>query len=129
MLKDFVIADAVGIRTKDSYFDLHNGFDLVQIRLSPRSNSVELEFGEATTRATGTENAVILRFLDVDWMELSPRAVSAKDVLELGYKEPSDRNHDWLLREDQATSEAHFFLRLAGDEFVRVHARRANAII
>lgn len=73
----------------------------------------------------------MLQFLDVDWIQLSPRALSAGggDVLELGYKGPSDADHDWWLREAQASPDAHLFLRLAGDESVRLHARRARAIV
>jgi hypothetical protein len=109
---------------------LHNQFDLAWIRFSPKDRAVELEF-TATVPTPELPTAIMLQFLDVDWIQLSPHTLSAGsgDILELGYKEPSDTDHDWLLREEQASPNAHFFLRLAGDEFVRLHARRAKAIL
>jgi hypothetical protein len=130
MLKDFVIADAVGIRTQDKYIDLHNEFDLVQIRLGLQERTVELEFSATGSSAAKKPGTILLQFIEVDWIQISPRVllISNREVLELGYKEASDSDHDWLMREEQASPDAHFFLRLSEDEFVRLHARRAKVV-
>ena len=55
---------------------------------------------------------------------MSPGAIAqvSHEISELGYKEPLDFDHDWILSEDQASSADHFFLRLGGDEFIRLHS-------
>jgi hypothetical protein len=131
MLKDFVIDDdSVGIRAQGNYVDLHNEFDLAEIRLNPRKSCVELEFVRSFSGPTKSLARLLLQFHEVDWIQISPGALSCDgEVLELGYKEPSDKNHDWLLHEKQASPDAHLFLRLSKDEFVRVHARKATAAL
>lgn len=131
MLKDFEVVNAVGIRTQGIYFDIHNEFDLVQIRLRPPDRTVELEFAATARKPTGAPATIVLQFLDVDWLQISPRVFLSDncEVLEFGYKEPTDDNHDWLIREVHWSPDLHFFLRLSGDEFVRLLARRAKAIL
>lgn len=132
MLKDFVVEDdSVGILTQRKHVDLHNEFGLEHIHFSLQENMVELGFTRTFFGPTALQTTkLLLQFIEVDWIQISPRILSSKgEVVEIGYKEPSDTNHDWLLTEQQASPEAHFFLRLLGDdEFIRVHARRAKAI-
>lgn len=44
-----------------------------------------------------------------------------RDISELGYKESGNFDHDWLMSEGQKSETDHFFIRLAGDEFIRIH--------
>ncbi|HKU64868.1 MAG TPA: hypothetical protein VJQ06_07410 [Rhizomicrobium sp.] len=128
MLKDFVIADAVGIQMQGKYIDLHNEFDLMQIRLSPQVHVLELEF--AASRPNASPTKFVIQFVEVDWLQISPCALkSGADIVELGYKEPLDNDHDWLMSEEQASPEAHLFLRLSEDEFIRLHAKFAKVIV
>jgi hypothetical protein len=133
VLKDFVIADdSAGIEVGDWYLDMHNEYDLVQIRMSQRERTAELEFiCIAASRAPGHPHTVVLQFTEVDWFQTSPKILDSGSggVLEIGYKEPSDTAHDWLIRERQANPNAHLFFRLTGDEFLRVHARRARILL
>lgn len=132
MLKDFVIDDdSVGLRAQGRYVDLHNEFDLTNIRLNVRERSAELEFARiSSTPGNSPVIQVFLKFLDVDWLQISSGVLSGNgEVLELGYKEPPDNNNDWLAREGQASADAHFFLRLPKDEFVRIHASRATVTL
>jgi hypothetical protein len=74
---------------------------------------------------------VELRFLDVDFVRLSEGALTASnsEIGEMGYKNPTDFDHDWLIGEDEASAADHFFLRLGNDEFIRVHSRSVVATI
>ena len=74
---------------------------------------------------------MVLQFLDVDSIQLSNGILSVDEpyVDDLGYKEPSDTDYDSVMLERDALPAAHFFLRVGGDEFVRVQARRAKAIL
>ena len=126
MLKDFVIADAVAIQVQGKYIDLHNQFDLIEIRINLAGRAAQIEF--AATEPGISPAKIVLRFTDVDWMQISPEALKYTGYIEeLGYKEPMDNDHEWLLREEQASPRAHLFLRLPEDEFVRIHAKRAQA--
>lgn len=68
-----------------------------------------------------------LEFSEVDFLEVSDEigAKGIRDIDELGYKEPTDRDDEWLMSEEQASSRDHLFIRLIGGHFIRVHAKRA----
>ena len=128
MLKDFVIADSVAIQTQEKYVDLHNEFDLTEVRIDLREHKIEIEF--AVVEQRGAPAKITLRFTEVDWMQRSPEALKYPGCIEeLGYKEPLDNDHDWLISESQASPRAHLFIRLPEDEFIRIHSKRAQAVI
>lgn len=134
MLKDFVIVDSAALQAHGRHIDLHNFFELAEIRLNPLSSSVELEFAKKKTvrfADPSDPDKVVIHFSDVDWLELSPGAFAIKsgDIMELGYKEPLDKYHDWLLGEESASHQAHLFFRFENDEFLRVHAKSAKTIV
>jgi hypothetical protein len=62
----------------------------------------------------------------VDYLKLSEGFGTRRtvDVEEFGYKNPGDLDLEWLLREDQATPEDHFIIRLGSDDYVRCHVAR-----
>ena len=132
MLKDFVVADnAVDILAHGKRVDLHNDSNLTEIRFRPMESGVEFEFTEWTETNSEPRIVLVLQFFEVDWIQISPGILidGKGDIAELGYKEPADFDYDWLLKERDASSEAHLFIRFERDQFIRLHARRATAIL
>jgi hypothetical protein len=132
MLKDFLIADNVGVKIGAQYADLHNDYDLTQIRIGSRDSIVEIEFKLRHEAANMQRPAtIVFRFSNVDWFQTSHGVanVGDGDLAEIGYKEPEDTDHNWLIREEQAAAESHMFFRLTNDEYIRIHARKAQALL
>lgn len=130
MEKDFLILDAVAIQIGSDYCDLHNDFDLSSLRVDFADRTLHLWFSPAPTNSSATPNKnVSLSFYDIDYLSVSSALLArmTQDVVEIGYKNPDDFDHDWLIRESQATSADHLFIRFSGDEFIRVHSKVAVA--
>ncbi|MDX3774721.1 hypothetical protein QE250_11395, partial [Chromatiaceae bacterium AAb-1] len=70
---------------------------------------------------------VSIKFLDVDYFELSPNFAGQLtcDLEEMGYKNPGDKDVDWLISENKSTEADHLLFRFSNDEFVRIHAKKA----
>lgn len=132
MIKNFVVADSVGIKVGVRYADLHNDYDFAQVRLSAREAIVEIEFKLSLDNSTSSlPESIVLQFRNVDWFETSHGVAGRdnSDLVEVGYKDPGDTDYDWLIREEQATPGSHMFFRLPSDEFIRIHARSASALL
>jgi hypothetical protein len=130
MTKNFRVADAVAIEVGDIYADLHNDFDLRSLEIDFAEKAVRLVFARAVdARGSYSCSRLTLTFVGVDYLNASPGAIAVmgRDVSEIGYKEPLDFDYDWLMGESQASPADHFFLRFAGDEFIRLHGASALA--
>lgn len=124
MDRNFSVADAVGIQVSGSYFDLHNDFYLCELTVTLIDRNVCLQFNRRDDSGdSADEQVLLLKFIDVDYLDVSPGVLRMMicDIVELGYKKASDFDHDWLMSEHQAVAADHFFLRLSGDEFIRIH--------
>ena len=124
MKMNFSLSDAVAIQAGSEYYDLHNCFDLVGLTVSFTERKVEVQFG--FSNRSGCEKIatdLIISFFDVDYVDFSSGILRnmIRDISELGYKKPDDFDHDWLMSEDQKSETDHFFIRLSGDEYIRVH--------
>lgn len=131
MLKNFVVADSVGIKVGVQYVDLHNDYDFAQVRLSAREAMIEIEFKLRSDQgASSLPDSIVLQFRNVDWFQTSHGVAGRanSDLVEIGYKNAGDTDHDWLIREEQAAPGSHLFFRLPGDEFIRIHARNVSAL-
>lgn len=124
MNKNFSLADAVAVQVGSEYYDLHNCFDLAGVAVSFIDRKVEVRF-VSNDRSCSEKVAkdLFISFTNVDYIDVSPGVLKnmIRDVSELGYKRPDDFDHDWLMSEVQKEETDHFFIRLAGDEFIRVH--------
>jgi hypothetical protein len=130
MDKNFSIANAVAIRVGNDECDLHNDFDLTLLEVDLARRNLRLTFTWAIEAAAPNRNRhLTLAFNEVEFLNVSGGVLGkmVRDVVELGYKSPEDFDHDWLMRERQASPPDHLFVRLAGDEFIRVHSRSALA--
>jgi len=130
MNKNFCVADAVAIQVGGVYADLHNDFNLHSLEIEFTEKVVRLVFTRTVaSRGSNSCRRLTLTFVGLDYLSASPEVITtmARDIAEIGYKGPLDFDHDWLMSEGQAMSADHFFLRLAGDEFVRLHGASASA--
>lgn len=124
MKMNFSLPDAVAVQSGSEYYDLHNCFDLVGFTVSFTDRKVEVKFGyndRLGCKKIATD--LIISFLDVDYIDVSSGVLRnmIRDISELGYKKPDDFDHDWLMSEGQKSETDHFFIRMAGDEYIRVH--------
>ena len=130
MAKNFCVVDAVAIEVGSIYADLHNDFELRSLEIDFTEKVFRLVFARAVgARGPNSCSRLTLTFIGVDYLSVSPGAIAAiaRDITEMGYKGPLDFDHDWLMSEGQASSADHFFLRLTGDEFIRLHGASASA--
>lgn len=130
MNRNFSIADAVAIQVDGSYSDLHNDFDLCELTVNFLERLVRLRF-DRTRNAGPSPNVrrLVLEFVEVDYLDVSPGVLRMMTCYfnEVGYKSPQDFDHDWLMPESQSGIADHIFLRLSGDEFIRLHSNKAIA--
>lgn len=130
LTKNFCVVDAVAIEVGRIYADLHNDFELRSLEIDFTLKVFRLVFVRAVgDRGPNSCSRLTLTFTGVDYMSVSPGAIAAIacGITEIGYKGSLDFDHDWLMSESQASSADHFFLRLTGDEFIRLHGASSLA--
>jgi hypothetical protein len=125
MVKHFRVGQSNELVSGEIVYDLHNLYDYVGCLLKG-NRSFCLFFMPSKTHGTG-HVPIGVEFVDVDILEFSPNfgACCVVDLEEMGYKPPSDRDDNWLLREDQATTSDHLFFRFASNAYIRVHSKQA----
>ena len=124
MKRNFMIGQSNEIIYKGKVFDLHNEYDLENLRFGP--DHVALLSFEPNSQHGKEGLSLVLNFNLVDFIELSQIFSSHRnrDLDEIGFIGAKQRDDSWLLDEDQATSADHLFFRL-GSGFVRIHAQEA----
>ena len=127
MDKNFSVAQANEIVHEGCVYDLHNHYDFCELRIFDDCR-VRLAFVRNVDYGADNLSRLLLTFEGVDYLEISPGFGTRPihDVLELGYKAPGDRDDAWLMSEEQAGREDHFFIRL-DTSVIRIHALRARA--
>ena len=126
MKKDFEVGQSNEIIKAGKIYDLHNLYDFVGIVLKTKDRRLQLLF-EPNPEYGKDESPISLIFEEIDYLEFSPnfgtQVISGLD--EMGYKNPKDRDDEWLMDEQQATSNDHLFFRMDGGDFIRVHCKNA----
>lgn len=128
MEKNFLIEGNVCVQSGSEQYDLHNHFSLVDVLVGTYDCSAMLRFKSNDCHAINPNINLVMVFLCIDYLDMSSGVLKGKlmDVEELGYKPPDDFDHDWLVAERKSNKEFHFFIRLIGDEYIRVHAESAE---
>ena len=126
MNKDFEVGQSNELIRQDEIYDLHNLYDFDQISIGGNLR-VQISFTPNVQHGKG-HRPIVLDFEAVDYLELSEQfGVRPISLLEeIGYKNPEDHDHEWLMSERQAMGTDHLFFRLGGDEFIRIHGRQAR---
>lgn len=125
MKKTFRVGQSNEIVSEGRIFDLHNNYDFSGISMSP-GGRVQVSFLPSPDHGRD-ESPLALIFEGVDYIEmrLGLGKSSERDLEEVGYKSPSDRNDAWLLAEEYSTGLDHLFLRFSGEYFLRIHSESA----
>lgn len=121
--------DSISIQAGDQYFDLHNCFDLSGLAIDFAGRQVTLSFNSNQISPKDKTGATLrLVFSEVDFLSLSSGVAMkmVRDIAELGYKPKNDLDHNWLVSEKNRGLDDHLFIRLAGDEFIRIHGTTAE---
>lgn len=133
MEKNFTIEQAVSINYEGQHFDLHNCYDFKKFSFEIGTKTVLLKF-ELNSEFAGSSamvRSIIVKFSGVDFFQLSPQFANfvSDNLSEMGYKNPDDMDHDWLVGESKSTKLDHMFFRLANDEYIRLHSRWAAVVV
>jgi len=127
MKKGFRIGQSNEIVKSGKIYDLHNLYDFVGIILKGKERRLQILF-DPNLEHGKDQLSISLNFEEIDYLEFSPnfgaRVISGLE--EIGYKNPEDRDDEWLMDEQQATSSDHLFFRLDGGDFIRVHCQNAD---
>ena len=129
MKKEFLLGQSNEVIKAGKIYDLHNLYDFVGIVLKGRNRQLRILF---EPRPDFGENGapVSLVFDEIDYLELSLNFSSRviQNLDEMGYKNPDDQDDEWLLDEQQSTPNDHLFIRLEGNDFIRVHCQHADIV-
>lgn len=127
MNKSFEIGQSNEVIKADKIYDLHNQYDFIGVVLETKNRRLQILFEPNPEYGKG-QLPIKLNFEEIDYLEFSPnfgtRYISGLD--EMGYKNPDDRDDEWLLNEQQATCNNHLFFRMDGGAFIRVHCQNAD---
>lgn len=127
MQKGFEIGQSNEVIKGGKIYDLHNQYDLIGVLMLGKARRLRLFFEPNAEHGKGN-CPIFLDFEQLDFIEFSPnfgtRIISGLD--EIGYKNPEDRDDEWLMDERQATPDDHLYFRLDGVDFIRIHCRFAD---
>lgn len=130
MIRNFTIERASALVGPDqSYFDLHNYFNLLAIKIYFHTKQLFLGFECSDIAASPINRPRLeLRFDGVDYLDMSAGLLRNWIVNfdEIGFKQPDDFDLTWLAPEERSASTDHLILRLDGDEYIRIHSRTAD---
>ncbi|MEP1444738.1 MAG: hypothetical protein ABJK37_01315 [Paraglaciecola sp.] len=120
MDKNFIVGQSNELIVEGTMFDLHNDFNLEQVRYDGANLLVELSSVANKQRAS-------LRFDEIKFVLFAKKTNFDNywGIEEFGYKSPDDFDDDWLLSEQQAKLGDHFFIRFIGDDYLRIYSNRA----
>lgn len=129
MKKSFEIGQSNEVIKAGKIYDLHSQYDFIGVVLKAKDRRLQILFEPNPEYGKG-QLPIWLSFEEIDYLEFSPnfgtRVVSG--LSEMGYKNPEDRDDEWLMDEQQATCDEHLFFRLDGGDFIRVHCQYANLV-
>lgn len=131
MISNFSFDGSVGIRLDNKHYDLHSFFSVSRVILDPSEGTVAIEFSSFEEFREQVHGARTLRltFSGVDHVEVSPGLCKSRSdtVDEFGFKDPNDRDDEWLKPTDRAERYDHLFVRFSSLEFVRLACSVARA--
>lgn len=131
MKRNFRLVSSIELQVEGRTFDLHNDYDITSWLMSSEQGSAEIGFSPWSGAGGGARPSLRMNFSGLSALEAGsdPDTVVGSDLVEMGFKNPADRDIDWLLTEDEAEEEDHFFLRLSNDSYLRIAAAEVEVVI
>jgi len=117
MTKTFVVDRGVEIVQEEVTYDLHNNYAISGIAFISEGDLVVI-FNQLKGKGS-----LLIRCVGLDYIAMSICVSRASLIFidEVGYKDPSDNNDEWLMTEEQASSKDHLYFRLEGGGYLRFH--------
>jgi hypothetical protein len=130
MNRNFILSDAVTIEFNEKWFDLHNCFDISKLLYSFTEKKLVLSFSGLPEFLGGTPT-VTMEFSEILRISHSPGLLDLEEptLIEMGFKNPDDYDHDWIIEENMATTDDDFFIRFVKDEYLRIHCKHLVASV
>lgn len=126
MNKNFVINQSVYLVYDNIFYDLHNDYKFHELNIRNEKREIILTWIKRNEEWVNTEtaNEIKLYFKDVSYFQMSENFLKdgTERIEEIGYKEPSDFDLDWLNFEGSQSALQHMFLRFQYDEFIRIYS-------
>lgn len=129
MERNFKIEKEIELHVGEDWYDLKNDYFLSGLWVDATTGDVQIIFENqaklGSPDSSGRRVAVV--FSDVLHFEISESFVPRinTELLRIGFKDRSDGDIDWLLREEQCKKDDHLLFCLGNDEHVRIFARKA----
>jgi hypothetical protein len=128
MRREFKIGQSNEVIKAGRTYDLHNDYVSTAIIFDARSNSLKVIFKKVAEDDAGRHVALV--FHEVDILEFSGNfgAGGASGLDEIGYKDVSDYDYEWLSGEAQSTTTDHLIIRFDSNATLRLHSARADFV-
>jgi len=120
--KNFTVGQANEILSGGKIYDLHNHYDFGGITIA--SNGCASVWFTANGEHGKGLPPVTLDMEGIDFLAMSSGVAMGRvrDLDEVGYKQASDQDLNWLLPEQAASDDDHLVLSFGPSDFLRIHA-------
>ena len=130
MQKEFTIDQMIALKGADYYYDLHNDYDLVELK--HENLCVELSFSKTKGEwfKESNPNKFKLVFNDVLYFETSKDFSNnfPKNILDIAYKSFDDFNYDFFIPEEKSDENSHIVFILEDNEYIRIFSDEIKLI-
>lgn len=130
MKKNFIVDQGVYIMKDGKCFDLHNNYHFWECNIIPIKAMIYLNWLKLERKWVNANDPtkIVMVFHNVSFFSISKDLVSEKikTIQEIGYKEPDDKDLNWLNGDVNFESSYHIIFRFENDEFIRIEAEFAE---
>jgi hypothetical protein len=121
MARAFKVGQSNELVSAGKVYDVHNQYDFDGFAVLSGGRAY-LWFVPNSEHGAGMP-PVVIKIEGVDFVEVSSGVAMGKvrDVAEMGFKNPGDRDLEWLLGERASTDKDHFVISFGPSDFLRIH--------
>jgi hypothetical protein len=124
MLANFIFDGSVGIKFHEKHYDLHSFFSIDGIIISPAEGKLSINLitlGAFRNNVHGV-GSLRISFSGISYIEFSQGfcQICSDTIEEIGFKNPTDRDDNWLKTFCQSEEQDHLFIRFSNLEFMRI---------
>jgi hypothetical protein len=126
MDRNFSVGQGNELLLEGQVFDLHNCYDFLGIAIAS-TRCAQLWF-KPNPEHTQNVDLLVLEVRELSVLEVSKGILlgTVRDLDEVGYKNPGDKDLDWLVGERLATGRDHLIFRFGSSDHVRIHGASAG---
>lgn len=134
MKRNFKIVDSIALVFGDFYLDIHNDYDVVNISISIRQNSlIEISFERLNERWVNKNNPNKLKLIfdQIKYLDYSENLLVnfSSTIEDIGFKDKDDIDYDWIMSEDQSNIESNIFFRFEDGSYIKIYSHSATLTI